>query len=105
MRSFTDLKIFRLKLKLMLATNEYVIADRRYKDTKCIFISSNMIHEDRLFSICRARHEIVNRRLKQFNEIGQGFRHNLSLHSLCFHDAANNTQLILENDSPLLEIQ
>ena len=62
--SFSDLRILRTKLKSMLQENETVIADRGYKDEKCKHLLSDTTYYRRLYSVNRARHEIVNRRFK-----------------------------------------
>ena len=102
--AYSDLKIFRLKLKGVLLPNEKVIADRGYKDEKCAYFPSDMKYPDKLFSKSRARYETFNQRIKQFNMAGQRFRHHVSRHGVCFHAAANITQLMLEYESPLFEL-
>jgi len=101
---FNDLSIFRSKLKGMILPGERIIADRGYKDEVCDYVSQDMVYQDKFYSTVRARHEAVNRRIKQFNVVSQRFRHKLSLHFLCFQAAANLTQLMIENGAPLFEI-
>ena len=55
-------------------------------------------------SIVRARHDVVNRRLKQFSVLRTTFRHSLSLHSYCFHAAANLTKLMIEHSDPVFDV-
>ena len=102
--SYSDLTILRLRLKGILDGDEQVIADKGYEDDKCVYFSEDMAYPDHLFSACRARHENMNRRIKQFNVAGQRFRHCISLHSICFHAVANISQLMIEYESPLYEI-
>ena len=102
--SYSDLRIFRRNLKKMLDQNEKVIADRGYRDSKCVYFPNNLDYPDSLYSTVRARHEIMNKRLKQFKVITETFRHDLSLHGTCFHAVANLTELMIRNGSPLFEI-
>lgn len=51
-----------------------------------------------------ARHETVNSRIKQFAVLTNAFRHDLDLHYKCFHAVANITQLMIENDEPLYQV-
>jgi len=88
----------------MLLSNEKVIAGRGYRDEKCVYLPSDLMYEDRLYSSVRARHENANRRIKQFNAITNKFRHNISLHHLCFFAAANLSQIMIENGAPLFQI-
>lgn len=84
-----------------LEENELVVADRGYRHKRCVYSSQY----DSVFSAIRARHEIVNRRLKQFSVLRTTFRHNLSLHSTCFHAVANVTQLIIGSTDPMFKIE
>lgn len=101
---YNDIRIFRLKLKNLLLPHEKVIADRGYRDEKCVYLPNDLIYADNLYSSVRARHENANRRIKQFNIISNRFRHDLSLQHFCFFAAANLAQLMIENGSPLFSI-
>ena len=58
----------------------------------------------RLFAVIRARHEIMNRRMKHFNVLRQRFRHHSSLHSFCFYAVANLTEVSIESGEKLFSI-
>ena len=53
----------------------------------------------------RARHETVNKRLKQFAALSNVWRHHLSKHSTVFHAVTLVTQISIENGEPLFEIE
>ena len=102
--SHPDVRIFRLKLKNKLLPSERVIADQGYRDNRCDYLPDDLAFPDKLYFKCRARHENANKRIKQFNVAAYRFRHEKSLHGICFHAAANLAQLMIENGSPLFSI-
>ena len=93
--AWPDINIFRAKLKRMLRPGEMVVADKGYKGEKCIRTPYKIIsHTDsRAMHKALARHETVNRRLKQFGVLGKRFRHELRKHVICFNAVAVATQL------------
>lgn len=98
-----DLVIFRTKLKNLLQDNEKVICDSGYPDEKCITPSGRYDFLSSVHNSLRARHEALNGRLKMFKVLATKFRHDLSLHAMCFFAVANTVQLgLLEN--PLFDI-
>lgn len=91
--SFSDVRILVSRMKKMLLTDEYVVGDGGYSDNRC---KRPTEEEDvHFYSVVRARHETVNRRLKQFYCLGNRFRHNISLHSSCLHAVSNLTELMI----------
>jgi len=102
--TYPDLRVFRLRMKGKLLPDEKVVADSGYRDSACIQEDDVVGEEKRLHSIARARHETVNRRLKQFYVLGHRFRHQVGLHSVCFHAVANLVQLMFENGEPMYDI-
>ena len=78
----------------MVRPNEMTVADEGYND------QNYFIHDKRIM----ARHETVNRRMKQFGVLSQKFRHDRGLHPQCFHAVANLTQLMIANGERLFEI-
>lgn len=91
-------------MELALVNDEHVIADGGYKHLRCRHPVGLEDLERKQYGIVRARHETVNRRFKQFFVLEHRFRHNVSLHSICFHAVANVTQLIIENGHPLFNL-
>lgn len=63
---YSDLKIFREGLKRRLEIHEFVIADNGYHDERCITPPHANHLLRKILSEIRARHETVNRRMKQF---------------------------------------
>ena len=99
-----DLRIFRSGLKGLLRENEFVITDGGYLDTKCIAPpgSGNRYHHH--YGLIRARHETLNKRMKQFSVLQNRFRHDVTLHVYCFYAVLNIASVQLE-DEPLFEIE
>ena len=89
--AFNDLSIFRLGLKQAMNEGELIIADAGYIDPVCSHPNQTDGTID--FSYVRARHEALNKRLKQFAILGSRFRHDLGLHSTCFFAVLNLVQL------------
>lgn len=91
--SYPDVLIFRRCMKGSLDEDEFVLADKGYGDNRCLTpktISSPIspvLHE-----AFADRHETVNKRLKDFLVLRRLFRHDRSLHGLCFHAVANVVQ-------------
>ena len=102
--SNTDLMIFRSRLKSSLLSNEKCIADRGYSDEKCITPNNEISAISEITATLRARHETVNRRIKQFRAIAEKFRHDICLHGMVFFAVANITELLLETANPLFTI-
>lgn len=102
--SHSDLRMFRLGLKAALACGEKVIADGGYRDEKCVLGDDVDCDQRAILSTVRARQETVNGRFKQLFILGHRFRHNISMHSFCFHAVANVTQLMIENGEPLFSV-
>ena len=101
--SMPDLLIFRSKLKGLLQESEYVLCDSGYSDTKCKRPSGRHDFLSSVHNSLRARHEAMNGRLKTFKVLTERFRHDISLHSICFFAVANVAQLGLL-EQPLFEI-
>ena len=51
-----------------------------------------------------ARHETVNRRVKQWNILNTRFRHDISHHRNCFYAVANITQMMFDYGVKLYQI-
>lgn len=98
---FPDIKIFNDVLRKKLDSDEKVLADDGYSgDNFQGHFNGDVILGRKL----RARHETVNRRFKQFTILSTTFRHDLSLHSYCFHAVVNMTEIVLQSTNPLFEV-
>ena len=82
-------------MKNCLLRNERVIEDGGYKDFTCSYLLKG--HNELDFSFIRARHEALNERLKQFNVLGNRFRHRLSLYVFCCYAVLNIVELSIED--------
>lgn len=94
-----DINIFRHGLKRFLFPNERVEADKGYRGDKNIDAPQDNCPnaaQMRSKTLVRSRHEIVNKRLKQFNCLKNVFHHDISKHGYCFDAVAVFTQLAIE---------
>lgn len=101
--------IFRkgLKQKLLLA-GEKTQADGGYPGEKATVNMPNESDTNQLRKLkkqVRARHEHVNRRFKQFECLQQRFRHPLYKHKSCFLAVVVITQIAMENNEPLDQVE
>ena len=60
----SDLQIFRRESKHYLKSEEFVLAEKRYRDERCKWSLDGV--RTKFASLARARHETMNRRLKHF---------------------------------------
>ena len=81
-----------------------MIADSGYQDERCQTPTGSISATEKLHSTVRARQETVNKRLKQFFVLSHRFRHNIALHSSCFHAVRNLTQLMIKRSEPLFDL-
>lgn len=110
--SWPDIKIFRHGLKHYLDKDERVEADNGYQGEEPMFcktpggFSSRAEGDDAKDSRrrLRARHETVNKRLKDFAILSQTYRHNLEDHAFIFRAVVVLTQLGIESGEPLFEL-
>jgi hypothetical protein len=106
-----DVTIFKEDgLKDMLADEECVEVDNGYQgDIKFKNPKISQSRKDRKEkSAVRARHEIVNGRLKQFEVLNSVFRHNIDMrakHKMCFNAVAVITELGFEYGSGLYDVE
>ena len=93
-----DRNIFRSTLKNLLLPGEKVVGDLGYKgETKVLTeLDANSKTHKRAMAKLRARHETLNRRLKQFRCLGDKYRHDRNKHILVFKAAAALTQISID---------
>lgn len=109
---YPDITIFRTKLMGMLEDGEFVEADKGYRGepTKVrVPVDYQSSAEKRQKALARTRHETVNKRFKQFNILGNRFRHHVSfgdmkLHKLVFESVAVITQLDISLGNSLFRV-
>lgn len=102
--AFPDVSIFRLGMKSALSPDEKVIGDKGYRDEKCEKPPAIDDPNKRTYAIIRARHETVNSRFKNFRVLSDTFRHDISLHGVCFHAVANISHIMTKLGNPLFEL-
>ena len=106
---WNDIAIFNNCLASFLDPNERVEADNGYRGhedkIKCPKNASN--HPDNLAmqARVRSRHETFNGRLKNWANLKQVFRHDISLHGTVFLACAVITELMVENEEPLFAVE
>jgi len=101
---FSDLKLAREAFIFELEENELALADNGYKDKRFFIYPQAYPKSKAQQKLYMARHETVNRRLKQFSVLSSTFRHSLHKHPSCFYAVVNITQLMILNGHPLYDI-
>ncbi len=96
-----DLKIARDLLIHKLGTDEKVIADDGYQDKKYFIFPKGYPNINKYLKQVMSRHETVNHRIRHFFVLQRIFRHDVTLHPICFHAVVNITQLSIENGENL----
>lgn len=107
---WNDISIFRNSLSTFLAPNERVEADDGYvgdspEKVKCPCSFTNPQETLLMQQRVRARHETVNKRFKQWACLLNRFRHGIAKHGDIFRCVAVVTQLAIEHDEPLFEVE
>jgi hypothetical protein len=96
----------------MIPPGEKVHADLGYiGERDCIVVPMDVEANDvagkdaqAIAAAIRARHETVNKRLKQFEVLKRVFRHDVQHHQPAFMACAVTTQLTIERGEPLYAI-
>lgn len=103
--SWPDDEIFKAGMVNLLDKKELTVTDRGYRHSKCRtspVIKNNQ--QSTIFKRIRARHEILNRRLKHFHILSSTFRHIPEKHSTCFFAVANIVQESINRGQRLFDI-
>ena len=106
--SYPDRKIARDEgLEDALNVGEMYVADGGYRDgfTRAETPTGLRNEDQWMKGIARARHETLNARFKLFGVLRQLFRHSVEKHGIVFGAVANITQIVIEEESPLFQIQ
>lgn len=107
---YNDIKIFCHTLIYNLMSGEKVEADKGYRGypdqiETPDFISPETSEMREMKSKVRARHEMVNGRLKTWGALKQAWRHHHTHHGLAFRCIVIMVQLSMEVDSPVLQVE
>ena len=107
---YPDIKIFCSFLAHWLDPSERVEADDGYigeapQRVKCPGSAANPTENQAMQSRVRSRHETLNGRLKNWENLKQVFRHDILEHGNVFRAIAVITQLSIENGEPLFEVE
>jgi hypothetical protein len=108
-----DSTLFKSNLANCLADDEGVECDAGYTGHKALKSNNvyNSREQRREKNIVRARHEVVNARLKLFNVLNVPFRHSnprnemMNMHGLCFKAIAIITQLKFEKGEAPFQVK
>lgn len=99
---FPDLKLAREAYVHSVNVGEKTLADKGYRDAN--FFIQPTANTQGTHGILMARHETVNKRIKQFKALKYSFRHDLRKHPIVFSAVVNATQLMLQNGAPLFRV-
>lgn len=105
--AWPDIKIFRYRLKQILAAGECVEADRGYRGDPSVLTPDDYLtlSERKAKGTARARHEAVNTRLKFYGCLAVPFRHELKKHKAFFCLAVVCTQMMFEEHGPVFHVR
>lgn len=97
---FNDLTMAKNDIVPLLLSNEKVMADNGYRDPHFMTsiknpVTAEELRYNRWNNLIQARHEHVNKRLKQFNILRNAFRHSHNFHPKVVLACANLTQIML----------
>lgn len=99
---YPDLRLAREAYVLSVNPGERTLADHGYNDAQYFIRKTANNHQQH--TLIMARHETVNKRLKQFNILRYPFRHARDKHPMALHAVANLTQLMIQNGHPLFSV-
>ena len=93
--SWPDLRIARNEIIFLIDPEEKILADGGYADGGQFFETPTGINnaDQRMKQLARARHETINRRLKQWNVLQRVFRHGTEKHCNVFLAVLNITHM------------
>jgi DDE superfamily endonuclease len=105
--SHPDIKIARSWLFDLLEPGEKVLADGGYRDGGVHAVTPTGLHneDDYMKSVARSRHETVNGRIKNFHILKNIYRSNLNDHGSVFSACAVITQIAIQTDEPLFQVE
>ena len=106
---YTDIKNFNKVLRNFLEPGERVEADEGYRGHPdkiiCPGNDANPAENRVMQGRVRARHETLNGRLKNWGILSQVFRHHIMTHGDVFRACAVVTQLTIQDEEPLFEVE
>jgi hypothetical protein len=106
---FTSIKIFNKVLRHFLDLGEQVKANEGYvgcpNKIKCPQSVGNQEEKQAMQGRMRARHKMLNGRLKKGGILSQVYHHDIMRHGNVFRACAVVTQLTIENGEPLFEVE
>ena len=90
----------------MLGPSEKVVADKGYRgDCRVLTpLNARTIEHLELMNTARARHEMINGRLKQWRILKHVFRHERKKHSIAFQSVCVIEQIKIENGHPPFQV-
>jgi hypothetical protein len=106
---YTNIKIFNKVLHNFLKPGKRVEADEGYRGhpdkIKCPGNDANPAENRGMQGRVRARHEMLNGRLKTWGILFQVFRHHITVHGNVFWACAVVTQLTIQDAESLFEVE
>ena len=106
---YTNITIFNKVLHNFLELGKRVEADEGYRGhpdkIKCLGNDTNPAENRGMQGRARARHKMLNGRLKNWGILSQVFRHHITTHGDVFRACAVVTQLTIQDGEPLFEVE
>lgn len=91
-------------MKNALFSSELLVADLGYSDEKALLKTDIFLCQRNFHSSVRARHETLNRRIKQFSALSEKFRHGISKHAVCVFAVCKITQVSFAVGNRLFQV-
>ena len=102
-----DLQIARIGICEHIPRGERIIADKGYKGERCVFETypDEGDHPyERSMRVLLARHETVNKRIKDFTGMRALWRHGWRKHNMTFAAVVNVVEIQIENGNPFFNV-
>lgn len=99
---YPDLKLAREAYVFTVLPGELTMADKGYRDQTLFLLPTAA--NGRKHKQIMARHETVNKRIRQFKILKDTFRNSIKKHPMIFHAVVNLTQLLIEYEEPLFQV-
>lgn len=99
---YPDMKLAREAYIFSVLPGELTMADKGYRDHNFFLLPTP--ENGRQHKQIMARHETVNKRIRQFKILKDSFRNSTKKHPMIFHAVVNLTQLMIQNGEPLFSV-
>ena len=99
----SDLQMARVGILKHIVPGEKIIADKGYRGepNKIITPTQNSGPFNKQLKLIMARHELINKRIKEFSCMNSTWRHGWKSHILAFYAVVSLTQIRIQNGEPM----